>query len=237
MSSIRLAETDEPTVELAQRHKLYVDACSRDWTVKDFSGNKRYLTRFNGITVIDSVVFDGGTTAPNLGLDNPAPGQVYTIKTNSGSLHPNWGGGIDGISNNDLFYRDVDNTKWVVALTPYEGYSVFDKSTGLWNTFKNGAWTPDLSLKIVDTLDTQTAMYFALNRVDPSVGIINIDLPDATLYPGGWIEAKNIANSSNNVVFNATLGQTIDGAANVSDNTAYKYFRFVSDGSNWMRTY
>lgn len=237
MSSIRLSETEEPSVTLAGRHKLWVDSCSHDWTVKDSNGNKRYLTTFNGITAVTAIVPDGGTEGPTVGYPSPQFGQAYIVKTNSGSLHPSWGGAVEGLSNNDIFYRDYANSMWVKALTPYEGYSVYNSDEGLWYTFKSGSWVADKSETIVTKSDGQTLNHFALNRVDLSAGLVTTYLPDATEHTGSIIKVKIISNSSNALTIEATLGQTIDGSASVSDNTAYKYFEFVSDGSNWMRTY
>ena len=237
MSSIRLHQTDEPSVTLVERHKLWVDACSHDWTVKDSNGNKRYLTRFNGITSVTAIVPDGGTEGPTAGYPSPQFGQVYIIKTNSGSLHPSWGGGITDLSNNDLFYRDHANSMWVKALTPYEGYKVYNQDDDMWYTFKDNAWIADKSVKISTKVDGQTLDSFALNRVDLSGGLVTVYLPDATLHTGNEIEVKIISNSSNALTIEAINSQTIDGAASVTDNTAYKYFKFTSDGTNWMRTY
>lgn len=237
MSSIRLAQTDEPSVTLAGRHKLWVDACSLDWTVKDSNGDKRYLTRFNGITSVTAIVPDGGVEGPTIGYPSPQFGQVYIIKTNSGSLHPSWGGGITDLANNDLFYRDSVNSTWIKALTPYEGYKVYNQDDGNWYTFKSGSWTADKSVQISTKVSGQALDSFALNKVDLSSGLVTVYLPDATLHVGNEIEVKIISNSSNALTIEAILGQTIDGSASVVDNTAYKYFKFTSDGVNWMRTY
>lgn len=72
-------------------------------------------------------------------------------------------------------------------------------------------------------------------KVDSSGGAVVCTLPTAVGCAGDEI-LVSLGTAGNNLTFNTTSSQTIDGIASGSIVTGVRYnaYRFVSDGANWM---
>ena len=70
--------------------------------------------------------------------------------------------------------------------------------------------------------------------VDCSGGVKIITLPTAVDREGRVYIIKKVDSSGNAVTVTPSGGQTIDGAANYSLASQYKYVSLISNGANWL---
>lgn len=69
---------------------------------------------------------------------------------------------------------------------------------------------------------------------DATTAALNVTLPTAVGISGRQYTIKRINGGANNVTFNTTSSQTIDGVTTKVLNAQYASVTVVSDGANWM---
>ena len=241
MSTIRLLTNDTPYGKnVADKHVVYVDCIDNE--VKMLSPNDliTHITGLTGVVNADKIVQDGSAEGPGNGLPTESANQIYIIKTNTGvgSLDASWGT-IDGITDNCIIRRQVDNLKWNVVWSVADGagqFLIFDKTNNSLFNYDGSGWVRIIASRtqVIDIASIDTALAPGITYKVGAAGSHTV--PKAQQYPGEklWIKSTN-AGVGGPSILPLAVGDTIEGLAALVISGNKQAVCLQSDGiSDWM---
>jgi hypothetical protein len=200
--------------------------------------NSGYQLDVNGTVRAQSTMYLGATPATDDALTNVLvrDGTAGEIKTRSTSTFVTTTGD-----------QSIAGIKTFTGSARFNvGSHVFASDLYLWGGDGTnnaiGVITNNVLSRLVHEFSADKTASFSLGTgdeqvipVDATSGAITVTLPPAnTSGRGRAFIIKKIDNSANAVTIDGDTSDTIDGAANYSLATQWKYVKVVSDGTNWL---